>query len=106
MNRKAILALGVFLITATAHAGDGGIPFSFTAEGGLVPKTPAGGTEGFGNYPLFMNADDWDGPGPAPSSIPNIQSLELEITGLTHTFPQDLDVYLISPFRPSARLLK
>jgi subtilisin-like proprotein convertase family protein len=45
-----------------------------------------------------MNASDWDGPGPAPSFISEIVSLELVLNNLTHTFPQDLDVYLISPF--------
>ena len=111
MNRKVIASLGLILMVACASAHAGGLQeFSFTADGGLIPKieTPGtNGTQGFGNYPLFMNPSDWDGsvPGPAPASIPEIVSLELVLNGLSHTFPEDLDIYLISPFGEALEIM-
>jgi len=107
MNRKALavfsMGFGLMASATTARAG-GGIPFSYTAPGGAIPQH---GTDmGFGNYPLFMNADDWSGVGPAPASpLPFLTSLELVLTDLTHTHPQDLDIYLISPFGESIEIM-
>jgi len=92
MNRKAILASGFgLLLAATAvHAAD----FSYTAPGGLIPQIPAGGTQGFANFPLFMNGE-----------VPQITSIELVLTGLSHTQPEDLDIYLISPFGETVEIM-
>lgn len=92
MNRKAILASGFGLLVAASavRAAD----FSYTAPGGAIPQIPAGGTTGFANFPLFMN-----------NEVPQITSIELVLTGLTHTQPEDLDIYLISPFGETVEVM-
>lgn len=96
MTRKSIMMFGFGVLAAVGSVQAGGDPsFSYTADGGLIPKF--GSTDGFGNYPLFMNAASSDIL-PAPATPFQITSLELVLTDLTHTHPEDLDIYLISPF--------
>lgn len=95
MIRNAIMLAGFGVLAAAGSVQAGGASFSYTADGGLIPQF--GSTEGFGNYPLFMNAASSDIL-PAPATPFQITSLELVLTDLTHTHPEDLDVYLISPF--------
>ena len=102
MNRKAILAsgFGLLFVVAAVKADE---QFSYTAPGGLIPQI--GGTQGFSNFPLFMNAASSDiNPAP-PSPLPSITSLELVLTGLSHTHPEDLDIYLISPFGETVEIM-
>jgi hypothetical protein len=98
MNRKAIMAsgLGLLLAATAAHAAD----FSYTADGGLIPQIPAGGTQGFANFPLFMT-----GLHETPAGVPVITSIELVLNGLTHTQPDDLDIYLISPIGETVEVM-
>ena len=84
MKTALVFALFVgLLVFPTAAIADGEPPwdFEFTANGGEVPDA------GIGVFPLFMD--------PSPGSI---VYLELEINGLSHPAPMDLDVYLIDPF--------
>lgn len=93
MNRNAIFASGLGLLlaaTSAVHAAD----FSYTAPGGAIPQIPSQGTTGFANFPLFMNGE-----------VPQITSIELVLTGLTHTQPEDLDIYLISPFGETVEVM-
>lgn len=95
MTRKTIMLVGFGVLAAVSSVQAGGASFSYTADGGLIPKF--GTTDGFGNYPLFMEAGSSDIL-PAPATPFTITSLELVLTDLTHTHPEDLDIYLISPF--------
>ena len=103
MNRKAILASGFGLLMAAAVQAAVGPEFSYTAPAGLIPQI--GTTFGFSNYPLFMNAASSDIIPAPPSPLPAIASLELVLTGLTHTHPEDLDIYLISPFGETVEVM-
>lgn len=100
MNRKALLASGFGLLMA-AVAQAGALEFSYTAPGGTLPQIPSNGTQGFANFPLFMN----DIHGSPASGVPEILSIELVLTGLTHTQPEDLDIYLISPFGETVEVM-
>ena len=93
---KAILAtmIGLFAIAGSARAGDADLQFSYTAPGGNIPQIPSQGTQGFANFPLFMNGE-----------VPQILSIELVLTGLTHTHPEDLDIFLISPFGETVEVM-
>jgi hypothetical protein len=101
---KYKFALGVafgLLVTSSPWArGDVPFPFSFTANGGLLPTVPTDpdgpegplqpdGTTGFSLFTLSM--EDHVPP------IGEILSLELVLNGLTHTSPEDLDIYLFGP---------
>lgn len=102
MIRKALLTSGFgLLMTAAVQAG--GPDFSYTADGGLIPQI--GQTQGFSNFPLFMNPASSDILPAPPSPLPAIQSIELVLTGLTHTHPEDLDIYLISPFGETVEVM-
>ncbi|MGB2987040.1 MAG: PEP-CTERM sorting domain-containing protein [Phycisphaerae bacterium] len=83
MKTASVLVLIVgFLAFPTATVG--GPPpwnFTFTAPGGNIPD------DWLGVFPLFMTPD-----------IVKIESIELDIFGLSHDEPQDMDVYLIDPF--------
>ena len=104
MNRKAILA-SCFCLLAAASAVQAGDPtFSYTATAGLIPQIGAN-EQGFSNFPLFMNAASSDILPAPPSPLPAITSLELVLTGLTHTHPEDLDIYLISPFGETVEVM-
>lgn len=93
---KAILAsmIGLFAISGSVQAGDADLQFSYTAPGGIIPQIPSQGTQGFANFPLFMNGE-----------VPQITSIELVLTGLTHTHPEDLDIFLISPFGETVEVM-
>jgi len=93
---KAILAsmIGLFAAAGSVQAGDADVQFSYTAPGGLIPQIPSQGTQGFANFPLFMNGE-----------VPQITSIELVLTGLTHTHPEDLDIFLISPFGETVEVM-
>lgn len=97
MNRKSIMAAGFGLLMSAAAAQ--ALDFSYTAPGGLIPQI--GTTTGFSNYPLFMNGTD----GAPAGGVPQITSIELVLTGLTHTHPEDLDIYLISPFGETVEVM-
>ena len=94
MSFKATLGSMVALLAlvGTVRAGDAEVDFSYTAPGGLIPQI--GTTQGFSNFPLFMN-----------NEVPQIASIELVLTGLTHTQPDDLDIYLISPFGETVEVM-
>lgn len=104
MTNKSVLsfALGL-LITSFAVAGDP--QFSFTAPGGLIPSIPPGGTEGISVFPLTMSPAYSDISPAPPHPMPNITSLELVMTGLTHTDAGDLDIYLIDPFGKTLEIM-
>ncbi len=81
-----ITAFASLAIVSSVSAG--GDPFEFNAGGGVVNDG------GVAAYPLFMNG-----------TVPEITSIELEIFGLSHSTPWDLDIYLISPFGRTLEIL-
>lgn len=91
MSFKATLGSMVALlaVVGTVRAGDTPeLQFSYTAPGGLIPAIDLlNNDSGWSVFPLSMNGE-----------IPQIESIELVLTGLTHTQPEDLDILLISPF--------
>lgn len=102
MSSKAILAslIGLLAMVGSVQAG-GPLQFSYTAPGGAIPQIPSQGTQGFANFPLFMNGTN----GAPAGGVPSILSIELELTGLSHTHPEDLDIYLISPFGETVEVM-
>jgi len=83
------LCLGLTVVSTAAAESPGPFDFSFTAPGGTIPAIDLNAdNEGISVFPLTM----------VNPRIPNIASLELVLTGLTHTEPADLDIYLINPF--------
>ncbi len=106
MKRLSIfgLCLGVVAVqAASARAVD--IPFSFTADGGAIPNI-GGQTEGISVFPLTMDPAHSDIlPAPPYPNMPSITSLELVLTGLTHTSGGDLDIYLIDPFGKTLEIM-
>jgi hypothetical protein len=95
--KRASVVSALLLSLAASQAAFGGFDFTYTAPGGAIPNPGLSGspTEGVSVFPLFMS----DFPGDT------IQTLELELTGLTHTAPWDLDVYLIDPFGNAIRII-
>lgn len=91
MRKPFILALfvGAMLSPALAQAQT----FSFSVDndgaGYTVPD------EGILVAPLFMDTPD----------IPEILTIELQINGLVHDTPMDLDIYLIDPFGNSIEIM-
>jgi subtilisin-like proprotein convertase family protein len=87
-----------FSSAALANVNEGDVPFifSYTAAGGVIPEldTPPADNEGISTFPLFMN-----------NEVPNILSIELELTGLFHSDPDDLDIYLINPFGTTVEIM-
>jgi|GEM_PF-3335553 len=73
-------AFASLAIASSASAVTVGNTFEFTATGGTISDG------GIAAYPLFMNG-----------TVPQISSIELEINGLTHSTPWDLDMYLVNP---------
>jgi len=106
MKRLSILALclGVVAVqAASARAVD--IPFSFTADGGAIPDI-GGQTEGVSVFSLTMDPAHSDIlPAPPYPMVGGITSLELQLTGLTHTSGGDLDIYLIDPFGKTLEII-
>lgn len=83
MKTALAFLLSVSLVVCSGAVAEGQPwQFEFLAAGGDVPD------QGIGVFPLFM-----DNP-----HVPIILSIEMDIYGLTHTSPMDLDVYLIDPF--------
>ncbi len=74
----AFITVG-FCITPTASAG-AVLEFSFTGQGGELADND------INLFTLFMGPE-----------ILEITSIELEITGLSHSYPDDLDIFLIDP---------
>jgi len=95
--KRANVVAALLLSLAVSQAAFGGVDFSYTAPGGAVPNPGLSGspTEGVSVFPLFMNS----------SEVPFIDTLELELTGLTHSAPWDLDIYLIDPFGNAIRII-
>jgi len=90
MKNRIVLSFAIgLLVTSFAVAEDfGPWDFSFTGNGGAIPAIdPDRDNEGISVFTITMNPQ-----------IPYIASLELLLTGLTHTEPADLDIYLIDPF--------
>jgi hypothetical protein len=77
--KLATLITTVASLAMVSSASAGG-NFEFTDAGGPINDG------GIAAYPLFMNG-----------TIPQITSIELEINGLTHSTPWDLDIYLVHP---------
>lgn len=97
MRTKLVIPVICLLCTsyAFANVGPGEVPFdfNFTAPGGIIPELDFDqDLEGISIFPLTMRNTQF------PDGIDSIVGLELELTGLTHTYPDDLDVYLVDPF--------
>ncbi len=90
MNVKLLLTLsaGISIFVASGSAVAELEQFDFTAPGGAIPDN------GVGVFPLFFTTE-----------VPDIQSIELEILGLTHDSPWDLDIYLIHPRGPTIEIM-
>ncbi len=94
MRIRLLVVPMVGLLTAASALGNpgaGDVPFAFefSAPGGSIPEIDLNGDlEGISTFPLTMTNPQ----------ITQIFNLELELTGLTHTEPADLDIYLIDPF--------
>jgi len=100
----SVFCCGVAAILSVAPAKGGDPDFSFTAPGGAVPSI-GGKDEGISVFPLFMNDTQSDLGPLAVHPLPNIASLELVLTGLTHTNAADLDIYLIDPFGKTLEIM-
>ncbi|MDO8632653.1 MAG: PEP-CTERM sorting domain-containing protein [Phycisphaerales bacterium] len=109
MKRFSLLAacVGVSAIFSVASAGEDP-SFSFTTfenETGLIPIVGSNGT-GISVFPLTMDPAHSDPGYPIyPQPMLGIQSLELVLTGLTHTNAADLDIYLIDPFGKTLEIM-
>lgn len=91
MKRSSLLGLFASLALASGAFAQA---FSFTANGGTLADN------NINLFPILL-----DDPGSPGKSVPFIQSLELELTGLSHTFPDDLDIYLIDPLLNSIKVM-
>lgn len=92
MNAKLLLTLSAgisILVASGSSVAEAELAqFDFVAPGGAIPDN------GVGVFPLFMDPQVLD-----------IQSIELEILGLTHESPWDLDIYLIHPRGPTIEIM-
>lgn len=93
----AMLVTGASCVLCTPYANanpdPGFVPFAFefTAPGGPIPELdPDHDLEGRSVFPLTMVNSG--------IGIAEIFSLELQLTSLKHTNPDDMEVYLIDPF--------
>ena len=96
MRTKLFIPVISLLCTsyALANPNQGDVPFdfTFTEPGGPIPEIDFDqDLDGISTFPLTMRNAQF------PTGIPNILSLELELTGFTHSFPDDLEVYLLDP---------
>ncbi len=83
MKLRLMGLLSVCVLASPALAvGASETPFTFTAGGGVINDG------GINFFPLVMGDPD----------IVLITSLQLDITGLSHPNPTDLDIFLIDPF--------
>lgn len=97
MKRSSVFSCLLSLAVGSG-AFAGGFDWSFTSN-----NNGAGWTIVDNNItiaPILL--DDPNAPG---KSLPNIASMELELTGLSHTFPADLDIYLIDPMLHSIKIM-
>ncbi len=83
-----LMIVGGLVFSAPVHAGGvgGEFEFSFTAGGGTIDD----------DFVTFFSLQMDSGAAGLPA-IDEIRSLQLEITGLTHQTPEDLDIFLLSP---------
>ncbi len=92
LSKVLVPVFGLAFASAALGTGGGGetpFGFSFTADGGAIPDIDLNNdNEGISAFSLTM----------VDPRITQILSLELVLTGLTHTEPADLDIYLIDPF--------
>jgi len=87
MKSRVLLSFALGLVITSFSFAGGDVPFSVTAPGGAIPAIDLDqDNEGISTFPLVMNNPFFD-----------ISTVELVLTGLTHTQPEDLDIYLISP---------
>ena len=108
MKRFSLLAacVGVSAVFNVASAG-GDPSFSFTTfenETGAIPIVGSNGT-GISVFALTMNPAHSDILPAPPYPMPDITSLELVLTGLTHTNAADLNIYLIDPFGETLEIM-
>ena len=98
--KSSTFVTAVFVALAVSVASADNPPgwFEYTESGGLIPMS--GDTEGVSFFSLTMDDDLVSGTRPS-----EITWLELELTGLTHTNPWDLDIYLIDPFGQSLEIM-
>lgn len=97
MNRSSVVA---FLLTLAMGSGAfaGGFDWEFTSN-----NNGQGWTIVDNNITIApIVLDDPNAPG---KSVPFIASMELELNGLSHTFPADLDIYLIDPMLNSIKIM-
>lgn len=102
MRTKLFIPVVCLLCTPYALANPDGneFNFEFTAPGGVIPELDFNNDlEGISIFPLTMRNAQF------PDGIDSIVSLELELTGLTHDHPDDLDVYLTDPFGESVTIM-
>jgi hypothetical protein len=105
MKRLSLLGLCLGVVAVQAASARADYPFSFTADGGAIPSI-GGQTEGISVFPLTMDPAHSDIlPAPAYPMLDNITSLQLTLTGLTHTYGGDLDIYLIDPFGKTLEIM-
>ena len=109
MKRLSILAVCLGVVAVQAASARADVPFSFTAHnlpnGGAIPSI-GGQTEGISVFPLTMDPAHSDIlPAPPYPMLAGITSLELQLTGLTHTNGGDLDIYLIDPFGKTLEIM-
>ncbi len=91
MKARSLLTLfaGVSILMVSGSAvAEQAEPFDFSAPGGTIPDN------GVGVFPLFFTTE-----------VPQILSIELEILGLSHDSPWDLDIYLIHPRGPTIEIM-
>lgn len=104
MSTKLFIPVVCLLCTpyALANPDPGDVPFffEFTAPGGPIPEFDFDqDLSGSSIFPLTMRNAQF------PDGIDIIVSLELELTGLSHTFPDDLEVLLIDPFGETVAIM-
>ena len=87
MNCRIVLFSAVVLVCQLGAVSNAQ-PFSVTAPGISIPDNS------IQIVPMFL-----------PAGLDRIEQLEIEINGLSHAQPADLDCYLINPFGMTAELM-
>lgn len=85
-SRTAILSAA--LLASQLHGIAIAQPFSVTAPGASIPD----------NAPSFVQMF-------LPAGLDRIEQLEIEISGLSHVQPADLDIFLVNPFGTIAEMM-
>ncbi len=105
MKYVCFLGVGVGVVSSIGAAPPGAeLPFSFTSPGGAIPRTGSNET-GISVFSLIMDPAHSDLHPAPPFPMPSISSLELVLTGLTHSYAGDLDIYLIDPFGKTLEIM-